>query len=404
MRAVTPFHPAYKLEEGLLEAAERDASGSVRVDLLTTRRAGHAPVVEWLEARGGRVDAISVETHLMTATLDARLLPALAALNEVQWIDRWGAPGTDVNIARQFHGAVFLEELLGLRGRGVHVEVLDQGVDTSHPAISNFIVHNGNSPSGHGTGVSGIVVGNGAGNPAVHGVMPEALLVIGDFDEPWAGGSRYAHTGELIDPTLPYQCVLQTNSWGGPRTTQYNSRSHDMDLMLFDFATTQHHAVVWGTPGFAEGRPAGLGQEHPRRRRHQPPEHRSRRADDFWSRGVSTGPAADGRVKPDIASFYDSIIDDQHPEGATPALVRRRERRNRDLRGPPRAVLLAHVAPRGLRKPDARGKTIFENAPNNSTAKAVVINTAGQWPYSAARTTTSNRLQAGLGRTSTCEP
>ena len=47
-----PFHPAYKLEAELIDQVESGATGPLTVNLLTMRRSGHAPVIEWIEGNG----------------------------------------------------------------------------------------------------------------------------------------------------------------------------------------------------------------------------------------------------------------------------------------------------------------------------------------------------------------
>jgi hypothetical protein len=396
VRAVTPFHPAYKLEEELLLGLEQGRSGPITVNLLTLRRGGHAPVVDWIEAHGGTIEHVSEPTYLMTARFDFEQLPALAALDEVQWIDRWGPPGNDMNIARELHGSDYVEALHGLTGQGVRIEVMDGGFDTNHPDMQNYLVHNGNNASGHGTCTSGIVLGSGAGNASARGGAPDAFLVVADYDWPYAGGSRYAHTGQLVNPALSYQCVLQSNSWGSPWTTTYSSTSHDMDLILFDHArisicqsqsnlgSQSSRPEAWAKNIIAVGGLYHLNTLS--------------KSDDSWSGGASIGPAADGRIKPDLASFYDSILcADQvgslgyssnnyfsgfgGTSGATPIVAGH-------------LAIVYQMWHEGLFGNPHPGATVFENAPNNTTAKALLINGASQWNFSG---TTHDRTRTHQG-------
>ena len=385
VRAVAPFHPAYKVEGALLAAIAANAGGELRVNVLTMHRGpkSKATVGELVKGLGGTVEEVSNETFLMSVTLPVHRLPALAASHEVQWIDRWSAPSHDMDIAREFHGANYLEGLTGVSGQGVRLEVMDGGCDQLHPDITNFLVHGAtNGASAHGTCTSGIVVGSGAGNASARGVVPNAFLAIADYESGFAGGSRWAHTAQLVNPSLSWQCVLQSNSWGSAQTTVYNSISQDMDQILFDHSRISilqsmsnlgNQSVrpqAWAKNVISVG-----GIKHG---------NTLSKSDDNWTGGASIGPAADGRLKPDIASFYDSILcTDQvgtagyttsnyyasfgGTSGATP-------------------ICAGHLAAfyqlwhQGVFG-NPTSTSVFASAPQNTTAKAMLINTASQWTF-----------------------
>jgi len=383
VRAVTPFHPAFKLEAALLRSIEEGQVGPIAVNVLTMRRGGQQPVVRWIEEHGGQVELVSERTYLMTARIGFELLPALAALDDVQWIDRWSAPENDMNIARALHGADFLKGAYGISGAGVRVEVMDGGFDQTHPDMQDYLVHNGNTVASHGTCTSGIVLGDGLGNGAARGAAPDAFLVVADYDQPYGGGNRYNHTAQLVDPLLPYQCVVQSNSWGSAQTTVYTSASQDMDLILFDhdhISICQSQSNTNGTLSRPEAWAKNIisvgGIVH---------HDTLTMSDDNWS-GASIGPAADGRLKPDVASFYDAILCADRvgasgysggdyftgfggTSGATPIVAGH-------------LALLYQMWDLGVFGNPTPGATVFENAPNNTTAKALLINSATQWTFS----------------------
>ena len=103
--------------------------------------------------------------------------------------------------------------------------------------------------------------------------------------------------------------------------------------------------------------------------------------DDFWS-GASIGPAADGRIKPDLAHFYDftRTTDDVQngyrdfggTSGATPIVAGH-------------FGLLFQMWSDGIFGNEVDGNgTVFENRPHASTAKAMMINQASSYPFSGA--------------------
>jgi subtilase family protein/fibronectin type III domain protein len=387
VRWVGPFHPAYKLEEELRAELELAAPGDElrKVNVLSTERgdAGQAPILALVRKLGGRVDAVSEHTHLVTVELPLARLVDLARLDAVQWIDRWGPPGEDMDIARSFHGANYVESTGNYLGQGVRVEVMDGGCDTSHPDLQNFLVHTTNFADAHGTCTSGIVLGSGAGNFSARGVMPSAFLVVGNYNN-FAGGSRYNHTAELQNPALVYKCVLQSNSWGNAQTTAYTSISQDMDLILFDH---QRFSILQSQ--------SNLGNQNSR------PEawaknvisvggiyhfNTETKSDDSWSFGASIGPAADGRLKPDLASFYDATLCTDvvgaggyasgnyyssfgGTSGATPITAGH-------------LGLVYQMWSDGVFGNATPGSTVFDNRPYNTTMKALLVNTATQWTFS----------------------
>jgi hypothetical protein len=315
VRTVSCYHGAYRLDEELLREQQRGWSQTPtrRVNILTTRRgpAGQEPVASRVRSLGGRVDSVSPETHLMSATVSFPAIAVLACMDEVQWIDPWGAPEEDMNIARTFHGANYVQTQGNYRGQGVRVEVCDSGCDTGHGDLQNFQIHGTNTPGSHGTCTSGIVLGSGLGNANASGAAPDAFLIIADYNG--LSGSRYNHTGQLQNQSLNWKAVLQTNSWGSTRTTSYSSISQDLDLILFDHSRitiTQSQSNA----GNQDSRPQAWAKNiiAVGGIRHYNTQTKS---DDAWNSGASIGPAADGRIKPDLASFYDNTLCTDRPGG-----------------------------------------------------------------------------------------
>jgi hypothetical protein len=403
VRWVGPFHVAYKFERGLLSADHPawDGGPTARFNMLTMERGmeGQEPVSQFITAIGGTVNQTTPQTFLMSATLTRHQLLEVARLDHVQWIDVWGEPEHDMDIARQMHGSDYVQSVGGYLGQGVQVEVLDAGCDKNHPDLKKYKEHGPNSPSSHGTSTSGIVCGSGgmelrgglltidrSRNWAARGVMPLAKLVVADFANV---GNRYTHTQDI--QAKPYRCVLQTNSWGDPRTTDYTSISQQMDLILFDFSRisilqSQSNAgdqmsrpQAWAKNIIAVG-----GVYH---------QNSLTKNDDSWSGGGSIGPAADGRIKPDLASYYDNILTTTSgggytsgfggTSGATPIIAGH-------------LGLFYQMWSDGIFGNPAPKATVFANRPQNTTAKAVLINTATQWTFSGS-THDLTRVHQGWG-------
>ncbi len=400
VRAVREYHPAYKVERELLPLAEGvSPQTAVTVNLLTLRRgpAGQAPTVALVESLGGRVVDVSRETFLMTVTVPSEALADLVASDDVAWIDRWSAPEEDVNNAREFHGSNFVESALGLTGSSLRVEVLDGGCDLTHPDLANHVVHGSMVVGSHGTACSGIVAGSGAGNASARGILPEALLIAAYYSG--LSGSRYNHTRELDDPSGSFRAILQTNSWGNSRTTAYTSISQDLDLILFDhekFSILQSQSNA----GNQDSRPQAWAKNiiSVGGVRHY---NTLSEADDAWNSGASIGPAADGRIKPDLSSFYDSTLTTDivgsggyssgnyyssfgGTSGATPIVAGH-------------LGMLMEMWGNGVFGNSAPAADPFDDRPHNTTAKALLINTARQWNFSGTGADLT-RVHQGWGR------
>jgi len=362
VRAVVPFHPAYKLDEQLLtEQRTGFAEEPIkRVNILSVRRGltGQQPIADRIREIGGTVNVISTGSYQMHATLDTAQIADVARMDAVQFVDLWAEPEPDMDIARTFHGATYIQGIAGFDGTGTRGEVADTGTEASHAEFqSPPLTSHGNIITGsHGTSTYGQIFASGV-NAQATGLQHNGQGVAATWGN-YQGGSRYNHTAELVNPALPYRCNYQTNSGGHPLTTSYTSDSQDMDLMVFDFSRfiiLQSHTVST--------------------------------TDDNPS-GASRGPAADGRVKPELASFYDNIFTTSPTgytssfggtSGATPIVAG--------------CFGLFFQMWHGGIFGNPTGATVFDSAPQNTTARAFIIAGATQWDFVGGSSANS-----GLGR------
>jgi len=120
------------------------------------------------------------------------------------------------------------------------------------------------------------------------------------------------------------------------------------------------------------------------------------KADDQWNYGASIGPASDGRIKPDLYHFYDDILTTTSgsptayttgfggTSGATPIIAGH-------------FGLFYQMWSDGIfgNTVDPQG-TVFENRPHMTTAKAMMINGADQYPFNGT-TGDKTRMHQGWG-------
>ncbi|MCY3623334.1 MAG: S8 family serine peptidase [Gammaproteobacteria bacterium] len=153
-----------------------------------------------LERLGAVVGGYDADTRAYVANVAYGNLETVAAADYVQFVEPVGVaraaldtavPGMGADVLRTYDGAT--GSFTGTAGAGVPIAVMDSGLNVNHPDIvsnrdsicgANFI-----TPSrvedqdlwaderGHGTHVTGTIVGNGAGAPHYAGVAP----LVGDI-------------------------------------------------------------------------------------------------------------------------------------------------------------------------------------------------------------------------------
>ncbi|HVS17590.1 MAG TPA: S8 family serine peptidase [Planctomycetota bacterium] len=383
VRWVGPFHPELRLEpglsEGLLEGSLptlQDYNVAVFERGLDAKQVVQAAI----EAMGGSTHGLSEHGFRFVATLTPAMVASVIALPETASLDVWSTVEPDMDIVRNFGGANYVEGLTGWSGEGVRGEIFDTGIQADHPDFQHdggVLMHGPSSFDYHGTCCTGIVFGDGTGSASARGLMPNGKIVFG-YSIPFLNNgpsNRYVHTAETIDPNLPYQCVFMTSSTGSSLSTSYTSISAEMDDVMFqnDLVYTQSQSN-WGSTlsrpeAWAKNIVAVGGIRHL---------NTLSKNDDFWGSGGSTGPASDGRIKPDLANFYDSVwtttwgssyTNFSGTSAATPIVAGH-------------FGLFFQMWHEGAFGNNPTGDTVFESRPSARLARAAVIATANQWTFS----------------------
>jgi Subtilase family len=390
VRWVGSYHPEYRVEQFVranLDSGALAADQQYNVQVFEKGPGQKALVAARIAALGGTVTANIPDGYLVQAALTPDQVRTVAGWNEVIWIDRWFAPELDMNLVRMDGGADFIEGVTGFTGQGVSGECMDGNVLKTHQDFqSNPIKIHGTTTgdASHGTSVTGVVFGDGTGDIAGRGLLPDGKPIFASY---LTVGNRYAHTGQLM--SAPYRAVFQTNSWGGGLTTDYTSESMQMDDILFDFdiVITQSQSNT----GSQLSRPQAWAKNivSVGGIRHQ---NTLTTADDNWNGAGSIGPAADGRIKPDLAYWYESIYTTSSNGAYT------------QFGGTSAATpitagyfgLFFQLWHGGIfGNPTANN--VFGSKPHATTARAFMINTAEQYPFSSGQDDLSRNKQ-GWGR------
>lgn len=371
-------------------------------NVVLARQADRAQLAQQIAALGGRVVNPHEGSLYVIASLTARQLAAVAALDTVVWIDETSGIELDMDNARIQGGGNYVESIAGYRGQGVRAEI-SEGFDQTHPDWTNPPLVRFDSNESHGHCTAGIVGGNGSGNAAARGMMPDAQLIESSFSG-FAGASRFTIVQGSVDPAGPWRCMQQTASWGNTLTTQYTSISADMDnaLFTFDFVLTQSQSNAGASAIPQNSRPQAWAKNviSVGGLRHQ---NNSNPSDEVWT-GASIGPAADGRIKPEICAYYDQVLCSDLPGTAGYSTTNYYSSFSGTSSATPivsgHVGLIQQMFTDGLfHNPlplPATAANRFENKARFTTTKSLLVNTASSYAFSG---TTANltRTRQGWG-------
>jgi serine protease AprX len=155
-----------------------------------------------------------------------------SSLKPAQLISIWDDRSIPLNLSTStaYIEAPQARELLGVTGKGVGVAIIDSGIDTTQGDFANVVDNRkfvgpvavatpyGDTTSGHGTHVAGIVGGTGASSGGKYmGVAPEATLLgygSGDGDSILIA-SALAGYDRMMTVREQYNVRVTNNSYGG---------------------------------------------------------------------------------------------------------------------------------------------------------------------------------------------
>ena len=398
VRWIGGFHGECRVDGLILDGINQGSiPSSARYNVVVFER-GQAQkdlVAARIVAMGGSIDWMIPEGFRFEVTLSPEMVKVLAGMDEVAFIDPWGAPENDMDIARQISGATYIEPLgspVPFDGTGVRGEVMDGGVQFAHPEFSAtpIIPHGVVSNDSHGTSTCGQIFANG-NNAQAKGLLHNGQPIMSDYGD--TSLTRYQLTADLVNPSLNFQAVFQSNSWGDPQTTQYTSKSQELDDIIFinDIVILQSmsnlNSQSCRPQAWAKNMVSVGGVDHV---------DTLSKADDNVS-GASFGPAADGRIKPELSHFYDNIFTTTTTStytsgfggtsGATPITA--------GYFG-----LFFQMWSQGIfgNTLPVPGGTVFQNRPHAMTAKAMMVNQASPYDWTAGGSAAGlTRVKQGWG-------
>jgi len=405
VRWVGPYHPAYRIDPSLRDGRSH-ARGSPAITskqkecYIQVFRRGlpqQKEVAAQIERAGGIVKAVTSGGYRIVAGLSPDQVRAAAHLDEVLSLElveeHWtgssaqavvragerGYPSIAMSDIRVLGGADLVETAGGYRGQGVHGSIIDDDVRTDHIDLASrpilLVGPRMEAPSFHGTHHTGILFGDGTGDPRARGLVPKGQPIFSSLMS--SRMDRYALTRTVVN--APFFAVFQSDSTGGPSSDSY----HYLDMELDDIVL-EHDLLIckaFGNSGLREAAPGSWaknivsvgGVAHGGT---------AERGDDTWARMAGFGPSDDGRIKPDLAHFVDGVL-------STDAASRSSHAR---FEGTSCATpltsghfgLMLQMWADGIFGNWPRGKSVFERRPHAATGKALMINTASPYKFSAS--------------------
>lgn len=355
--------------------------------LVLSARSDRARLIAQIEGLGGRVTEPCEGSPILQALLTPHQLQALLQFDTVTWADVVTPDGFDMDNARIQGGGNYVETVGGYLGQGVRAEITES-IQETHPDFSfgaRVQVRGTNSVANHGHCTAGIVGGSGANNFNARGMMPLCLLTEGAY----SGADHHGQILGSVDPALPWRTMVATASWGATQTLSYTTRSQSMDAGLFEGDLTRLNSQ--SNTGNQNSRPEAWakniisvgGVRHG---------NNSNPLDDNWTNSGSIGPALDGRLKPDICAYYDSVLTSDRTGASGYATGDYYSSFGGTSAATPIVAghvgLLMQMFTDGLfHNPlpmPATDQFRFENKPHMTTSKALLCNTAAQYTFSGA--------------------
>ncbi|MCW5936437.1 MAG: S8 family serine peptidase [Fimbriimonadaceae bacterium] len=322
---------------------------------------------------GGKIIDSPREGQVIEAELTNAQVGKVAAIDGVTFVAPTGEPSSDMDNVRIVSGANYVETVGNYRGQGVNIHDIDAGFVRNHIDYASRVTFRNNPGiDSHGTATLGTVVGDGTGNPAARGMMPLANGIATPYTVNWSGPARLALTQDTVNV---FNCVVETNSWGDSLTGSYTGISSYMDEIVFktdlvilnSMSNAAGNTVVrpqaWGKNIVAIG-----GVYH---------FNNANLADDRWQNGASIGPAADGRIKPDLCFYYDQITTTYTTSPSGYGIFSGTSAATPMSAGT--FGLAFQMWGDGIFGNTNLGSTVFDNRMKNATARALMINTAAAY-------------------------
>ncbi|CAG0989624.1 Serine protease AprX [Methanosarcinales archaeon] len=252
------YEPGYRISPALSSSAAIMGQGSVNenITVLLFDAGENMRISDEITGLGGEI--ISNSGDRIRVSIARMKIPDVAQINGVSWMEKYVQPVLMNDVAANITKTYSVRNTHGLTGAGQIVAVADTGLDTGnfttmHADIRGRIASlhawwsvygdsGAEDNDGHGTHVTGSILGNGSqSNGKYAGMAPEASLVFQamqyDGPDPSMNGGLYIPTdlSSLFQEAYDDGAKIHSNSWGSPLLYgDYTSDSQYVDSFTWD--------------------------------------------------------------------------------------------------------------------------------------------------------------------------
>jgi hypothetical protein len=424
VRWVGPYHAAFRLDPnvfpepltnnwsfvGMRSQLREPKSWRYVLVHLFDRDVGAKKVVgQVIRDAGGKVVFESPRGFYLAANVPLDRLAAVAQCEAVCGVERrFGAfdysqaPSQGdkslITLAqiRELCGAEAINKAGGYEGLGVRVAFWDDRVREDHvDLLSRPVTILGPTQwtnANHGTAIASILCGEGRGDPRARGLLPLGGLVFAADRGDALHEDRYSLVDQFVRDHHAVVLSSSVDNWGG----QMYIKHYDGYSFLLDDLVLEHDLLICeaigNTTGSGNGKSGSwaknainVGGVDPRG---------TLRREDHRHNVFTSGPALDGRVKPDLVHFGSRVYcaNASSPRGygefggtscATPLVAGH-------------CGLMMEMWADGVFGNLPLGQTVFDRKPHAATAKALMINSAYRYPIDE-RKSALTRFRQGWG-------
>ena len=340
------YQPGYRISPALSAVIDSQGIATENITVLLFDARDNERVLSEITGFGGEI--VNNSGNRIRVSIAGAKIPDISQINGVSWIEKYVPPVLMNDVAANITGAYPVRNTHGLTGAGQIVAVADTGLDTGNPATihpdvrgrieaihawwSAYGDNGAGDNNGHGTHVTGSIVGNGSqSNGTYAGIAPEARLVFQamQYDGPGplldTGGLYFpVNLSSLFQEAYNDGAKIHSNSWGSGDPSLYGSYTSDSQFVDSFIWNNRDMLIVFAagnagsgdntvTPPATAKNAISVGASENQRAENGTSSDNINDIAYFSSRGLTD----DNRIKPDIVAPGTYIISTKSSQGSS---------------------------------------------------------------------------------------